>query len=91
VSKLKVKSKSVFWYWAVGMLLLMTAWILYSLSQMYFQWLDFLMKEYGNIATPLGFTFLLCYFFVAPYVLGRIAIWMVAREILAEKLKALTQ
>jgi len=91
VSKLNVKSKSVFWNWAAGMLLLLTAWILYSFSRTYFQWLDFLMKEHANVATPLAFTFLLCYFIVTPYVLGRIAVWMVAREILIEKLKALTQ
>jgi len=91
VSKLNVKSKSIFRYWAAGMLLLLTALILYSFSRTYFQWLDFLMKEYENVATPLAFTFLLCYFIVIPYVLGKIVIWMVAREIFVEKLKALTQ
>lgn len=88
MSKLNVKTPSIFKYWAVGIFILAMTGALLYLALMFFLGFYGMVMTYGNVALFLVLTFMTSYAIAVPYVLGKIAFWVVGREILVETLEA---
>jgi hypothetical protein len=80
VSKFNVKGAGVLIYWAMGLTILIVALIPYYLWLGLFQ----LSADVRSLA-------FLVYIIVVPYIIGRIAVRLVATQIFSEKLRAGTK